>query len=180
MRGEVEMLQNQSEGGKTQQRDLYGDLEKRIAALETLGGVAGAAAGAGAGSASPAAPAAAGEQAAYDAGVRCAQGRQLPQGHRRLQGFRRLPIRRARWRSNAQYWLGEAYYVKRDYAECHRRLPTVRHDVARLAQGAGRAGEARLHAVGAEAAMATRKATLEERACSVSRARMPRASRPSA
>ena len=39
MRGEVELLQNQSEGGKKQTRNLYGDLEKRLAALETLGGV---------------------------------------------------------------------------------------------------------------------------------------------
>ena len=55
MRGEVEMLQNQSEGGKTQTRSLYGDLEKRLAALETLGGVGGAAgAAAGAGGAAPA------------------------------------------------------------------------------------------------------------------------------
>src|SRR6478736_1285585 len=73
MRGEVELLQNQSEGGKAQSRSLYGDLEKRIAALETLGGVAGAAGAAGdtaddapsaAGSAVP--ESAAGEQASYD------------------------------------------------------------------------------------------------------------------
>ena len=45
IRGEVELLQNETEGGKTQSRNLYGDLEKRLAALETLGGVGGAAAG---------------------------------------------------------------------------------------------------------------------------------------
>ena len=39
IRGEVELLQNSSEGGKNQSRALYGDLEKRLAALETLGGV---------------------------------------------------------------------------------------------------------------------------------------------
>src|SRR5688572_11496872 len=66
IRGEVEMLQNQSEGGKAQSRSLYGDLEKRLAALETLGGVG--AAGPGAGTAMPPAGAAlAGEQATYDA-----------------------------------------------------------------------------------------------------------------
>src|SRR3954468_20801204 len=41
IRGEVELLQNQNEGGKNQSRALYGDLEKRLAALETLGGVGG-------------------------------------------------------------------------------------------------------------------------------------------
>src|SRR3954449_11564018 len=44
IRGEVELLQNQNEGGKNQSRALYGDLEKRLAALETLGGVGGSAA----------------------------------------------------------------------------------------------------------------------------------------
>jgi TolA-binding protein len=39
IRGEVELLQNETQGGKTQSRNLYGDLEKRLAALETLGGV---------------------------------------------------------------------------------------------------------------------------------------------
>ena len=64
MRGEVELLQNQSEGGKNQTRNLYGDLEKRLAALETLGGV-GQPAGApgGAGRALPVPAAAGGEQA---------------------------------------------------------------------------------------------------------------------
>src|SRR6185295_6249362 len=42
IRGEVEVLQNQNDGGKSQSRALYGDLEKRLAALETLGGVGGA------------------------------------------------------------------------------------------------------------------------------------------
>src|SRR5678815_2330793 len=67
MRGEVELLQNQSEGGKSQSRALYGDLEKRIAALETLGGVGGAGAGS-MGIAPPlsAAPAGGGEQGSYD------------------------------------------------------------------------------------------------------------------
>src|SRR5690349_18853890 len=65
LRGEVELLQNQSEGGKAQSRSLYGDLEKRIAALETLGGVGAPGAGPAAGSALPSAGgvAAGGEQA---------------------------------------------------------------------------------------------------------------------
>ena len=45
LRGEVELLQNETQGGKNQSRTLYGDLEKRLAALETLGGVGGAPAG---------------------------------------------------------------------------------------------------------------------------------------
>ena len=72
LRGEVELLQNQSEGGKAQSRSLYSDLEKRLAALETLDGVGGPGAiappGPGAGSAlPPAGIASGGEQAQYDA-----------------------------------------------------------------------------------------------------------------
>ena len=83
IRGEVELLQNQSEGGKTQTRNLYGDLEKRLAALETLGGVGacrrrrrGAAAGAAWRGASASRP------ATTPALTRCKR-RQLRQGDRR-------------------------------------------------------------------------------------------------
>jgi tol-pal system protein YbgF len=118
MRGEVELLQNQSEGGKAQSRSLYGDLEKRIAALETLGGVAGAAGASGAGtaamsgSASP--PTAGGEQASYDAAFAALKGGDYQKA---ITGFRSFvaayPV--SSLASNAQYWLGEAYYVTRDY-----------------------------------------------------------------
>jgi tol-pal system protein YbgF len=115
MRGEVELLQNQSEGGKSQSRALYGDLEKRIAALETLGGVAGgAAAAASTGSALPAAPAAAGEQAAYDAAFGSLKSGDYPKAIGGFKGFV-ASYPQSPLASNAQYWLGEAYYVTRDY-----------------------------------------------------------------
>jgi tol-pal system protein YbgF len=115
LRGEVELLQNQSEGGKTQSRNLYGDLEKRLAALETLGGV-GAAAPAGASPPGSAAPPAmvGGEQASYDAAFTALKGADYPKA---IAGFKSFvssypdsPLA-----SNAQYWLGEAYYVTREY-----------------------------------------------------------------
>src|ERR1041385_4793008 len=69
IRGEVEVLQNQTDGGKSQSRALYGALEKRLARLEPLGGV-----GAGGAPATGAPPSGAGpmvgaggEQASYDA-----------------------------------------------------------------------------------------------------------------
>ena len=112
MRGEVEMLQNQSEGGKTQTRSLYGDLEKRLAALETLGGVGGAAAGAG--SVAPPPAASGGEQGSYDAAFAALKGGDY---QRAIGGFKSFvatypdsPLA-----SNAQYWLGEAHYVNREY-----------------------------------------------------------------
>jgi tol-pal system protein YbgF len=116
MRGEVEVLQNQSEGGKNQTRSLYGDLEKRIAALETLGGVGGAGAGV-LGAAPPplgAAPAGGSEQGSYDAAFTALKSSDYP---RAIAGFKNFvatypgsPLA-----SNAQYWLGEAYYVNREY-----------------------------------------------------------------
>lgn len=111
LRGEVELLQNQSEGGRNQTRSLYGDLEKRIAALETLGGV-----GSGGGLAPPAgAPGAgAGEQASYDAAFNALKGADYPRAIAGFKGFvdnfPQSPLA-----SNAQYWLGEAYYVTREY-----------------------------------------------------------------
>jgi tol-pal system protein YbgF len=115
MRGEVEVLQNQSEGGKNQTRSLYGDLEKRIAALETLGGVGGSAAGS-PGIVAPPAGAAApgGEQGSYDAAFSALKGSDYP---RAIAGFRNFvsTYPASPLASNAQYWLGEAYYVNRDY-----------------------------------------------------------------
>ena len=115
MRGEIELLQNETQGGKTQSRSLYGDLEKRLAALETLGGVGpGGAIATPAPGAGSAAPAGAGEQAAYDAAFNALKGADYPKA---ISGFRSFvatypdsPLA-----SNAQYWLGEAYYVNREY-----------------------------------------------------------------
>jgi tol-pal system protein YbgF len=123
MRGEVELLQNQSEGGKSQSRALYGDLEKRIAALETLGGVGGASGAAG--SAVPPAPGAAGgEQGAYDTAFNALKGGDYQNA---IAGFKTFvatypgsPLA-----SNAQYWLGEAYYVTRDYPNAITAFQTV-------------------------------------------------------
>ena len=119
IRGEVEVLQNQSDGGKTQSRALYGDLEKRLAALETLGGVGGGggANGIPAVGASPGAgPAvgAGGEQAMYDMAFNALKGSDYPKA---ISGFKSFmgAYPSSPLASNAQYWLGEAYYVTREY-----------------------------------------------------------------
>jgi tol-pal system protein YbgF len=118
MRGEVELLQNQSEGGKNQTRSLYGDLEKRLAALETLGGLGSPGA---AGGVTPVAPGAgamaaggAGEQASYDAAFNALKGSDFPKA---ISGFRNFVTTypSSPLASNAQYWLGEAYYVTKEY-----------------------------------------------------------------
>jgi len=118
IRGEVELLQNQSEGGKNQSRALYSDLEKRLAALETLGGVGGAAGGTQPTGASPsgAGPAVGGggEQSMYDMAFNALKGSDYPKA---INGFKSFvsAYPSSPLASNAQYWLGEAYYVTRDY-----------------------------------------------------------------
>jgi len=116
MRGEVELLQNDSQGGKSQNRALYGDLEKRLAALETLGGVGSAPPpSAGANSAGSAvSPPAGGEQASYDAAFGALKSGDYQKA---IAGFRNFVAAypSSPLASNAQYWLGEAYYVTREY-----------------------------------------------------------------
>lgn len=116
LRGEVELLQNSSEGGKAQSRSLYGDLEKRLAALETLGGVGGASGlpGAAPGSALPPAGGAAGEQAMYDAAFNALKGADYPKAIASFRAFL-TAYPTSPLASNAQYWLGEAHYVTREY-----------------------------------------------------------------
>jgi len=116
LRGEVELLQNQSEGGKAQSRSLYGDLEKRIAALETLGGVGAPGAGPAAGSALPSAGgvAAGSEQALYDSAFNALKGADYPKAIANFRAFL-TSYPTSPLASNAQYWLGEAFYVTREY-----------------------------------------------------------------
>ena len=68
------------------------------------------------------------------------------------------------------------YYVTRDIDERHHGLPEGDHRLAGFAQGAGCAGEDRLHAVGAGHAMATR-ASRWRTWCARIRAPRPRSSR---
>ncbi|MEO8018643.1 MAG: tol-pal system protein YbgF [Pseudomonadota bacterium] len=110
MRGEVELLQNQTEGGKNQSRNLYSDLEKRLAALETLGGVGGGAVQGGA----AVAPALGGSaQATYDAAMAA-----LRTGNydRAIVTFREVVTNypTGDLASNAQFWIGESYYTRGD------------------------------------------------------------------
>ena len=109
LRGEVELLQNETQGGKNQSRTLYGDLEKRLAALETLGGVGGAPAG----GAGVAPLGGASEQAIYDAGMAALRGGSYDKA---ITSFRELVTNypTGELASNAQFWIGESYYTKGD------------------------------------------------------------------
>lgn len=120
LRGDVELLQNSSEGGKNQARTLYGDLERRLAALETLGGVgagappAGMVPGAAGTGVQPGPPNAGGsEQATYDAAMAALRSGSYDKA---IASFGEVVANypKGDLASNAQFWIGESYYTKGD------------------------------------------------------------------
>jgi tol-pal system protein YbgF len=137
MRNEVDQLNNAVEASRKQQRDLYADLDTRMKVLETRGGVTpatspgpGAMAPDGAAVAPvPAATAAAAVPATGDAaagdgtdkGDYQAAFNQLKnsQYDRAIGSFRKFlaTYPQSPLAENAQYWLGEAYYVTKAYPD---------------------------------------------------------------
>ncbi len=133
LRGRIEELENSNEAIRKQQHDLYSDLDKRIAgsagsagpssgapsgvgsaaaAAGSAGaaGAAGAATGAAAGGGSPSSV----EQAVYNQAFSALKAGSysvaITSFRDFLSNYPGSPLA-----ENAQYWLGEAYYVTRDY-----------------------------------------------------------------
>ncbi|HWG75482.1 MAG TPA: tol-pal system protein YbgF [Steroidobacteraceae bacterium] len=133
LRGDIEELQNANDKLVKQQRDYYADLDRRVGALEAAahgGGVAAGApppsngaagpAGAAANPAGGGAGAAAGNggqasaQSAYDhAFDTLKSGNYAAAVMQFMQFLQDYPS--SDLDDNAQYWLGESYYVTRDY-----------------------------------------------------------------
>ncbi len=135
LHNDVDELSHNLELSRKQQRDLYADLDHRLKALEARSGPAGAAAPA---SAAPAAPAAAAPAAAAAAAAASGQpSLPVPDGtdtanyqaafnllkdsqydraigafQNFLTAFPDSPLA-----ENAQYWLGEAYYVNKSFTD---------------------------------------------------------------
>jgi tol-pal system protein YbgF len=112
LRGQVDELQNSAEAMRKQQRDLYGDLERRMAGAGAAPAAAvpaqpGSVPG-GAGSAGSA------EQAAYVQAFGALKSQNYAAS---IAGFKQYlaTYPTSDLADNAQYWLGEAYYVTRDY-----------------------------------------------------------------
>ena len=129
LRGQIEELQHSNESLSKQQRDLYADLDKRITAA---GGPAAAGPGAGAPGANATAPDAAaggaekGMTAAPGAAPSSTEQAVYSQAFDALKagsysiaitGFKDFlgTYPASTLADNAQYWLGEAYYVNHDY-----------------------------------------------------------------
>ncbi|MFI4865932.1 MAG: tol-pal system protein YbgF [Steroidobacterales bacterium] len=111
LRGELEEVQNSNDMLRKQQRDLYADLDRRLSALQagsksaagpgdTSGGGGGADSG--------------GEQAAYTRAFDALKTTDYAGAITRFRDFLR-GYPQSQLAGNAQYWLGEAYYVTHDY-----------------------------------------------------------------
>jgi len=102
LRGELEKLQHDLDASRRQQRDQYVDLDTRLRAAET--GLAAAQ------SATPVA----GPDAEYQAAFNLLKEGRYDEAAAAFSAFL-AGHRDHELASNAQYWLGEVYYVKRDY-----------------------------------------------------------------
>ena len=119
MHNDVDQLTNSLESSRKQQRDLYADLDRRMRAFELRG--AGSASGGGfSAGAAPNAPdgAASGtdDKASYQAAFSALKDGQY---ERAIAGFQKFlsTFGDSPLADNAQYWLGEAYYVNRSFPE---------------------------------------------------------------
>jgi tol-pal system protein YbgF len=113
MHNDVDVLSHSLESARKQQKDLYADLDARLKAVEARGGAAAAAgASAGAGDAQSADTDKGAYQAAFDL-------LKAGQYDRAIAGFQAFlsTYPNSALADNAQYWLGEAYYVNKQFPE---------------------------------------------------------------
>lgn len=121
MHNDVDQLNNSVENGRRQNRDLYTDLDQRIKALETRGGVSAAptaaAPPADGGTAGASAASGSGEdRLGYQAAFNLLKDGQYDRAIPAFQKFL-VTYPDSSLADNAQYWLGEAYYVNRMFPE---------------------------------------------------------------
>jgi tol-pal system protein YbgF len=130
LRGRIDELEHNNEQLTRQERDLYGDLDKRIAAMggPASAGASGTAAAAAAGGALAGAAAASGpsstEQAVYNQAFDALKAGSYSTA---ITGFRDFlkNYPDSSLAENAQYWLGESYYVNHDYDSASGAFRTV-------------------------------------------------------
>jgi tol-pal system protein YbgF len=138
MHNDVDQLSNALESGRKQTRDMYADLDQRMKKLELRGGAASAGAGgegaAGAGAAGPGAAAGAGagatpasagadasnsgsdDKSAYQAAFNLLKDGQYDRAIAAFQKFL-ATYPDSSLADNAQYWMGEAFYVNKSFPE---------------------------------------------------------------
>lgn len=132
LRGEVETLQFQSEQNGNSQRELYGDLDRRLQQLENRFSGAGSSSADGLGGGGSALAAATGgnARASYQAAFDMLRDGQYGESASAFQQFL-TSFPGDELADNAQYWLAETYYVQREFA---RALPEFEKVVASYPQ----------------------------------------------
>lgn len=115
MHNDVDQLNHSLESNRKQQHDLYADLDQRLKALEARGVVAGGSGAAG-GAAAGSANADGGDKASYQAAFDLLKNTQIDQAIAAFQNFLNT-YPNSQLADNAQYWLGEAYYVNRAFPD---------------------------------------------------------------
>jgi tol-pal system protein YbgF len=123
LRGKVEVQAHELEALKTRQRDLLGDIDRRVREIERRGTAPLAAEGAAKPGAAPvAAPAEvvttdlAKEQQEYDAAFALLKQGQYDRAGKRFRDFVRAHPK-SPLADNAQYWIGESAYVVRNFKQ---------------------------------------------------------------
>jgi tol-pal system protein YbgF len=126
LRGEIETLRYESENSAARDRDLYIDVDTRLQNLEQGQTRVVPPAGVGAQTApsQAAAPAAVGDQEAYNAAFGLIQARRYEEATRAFTDFL-VVYPSSALRDNAQYWLAETYYVRRQFAVALPEFQTV-------------------------------------------------------
>ena len=120
MHNDIDLLNNNLEASRKQQRDLYADLDRRMKALESRGfaGAGPGLSGTGDAGSSAAGDGSSGsdDKAAYQAAFGLLKDGQYD---RAIVGFQKFLISYpdSQWADNAQYWLGEANYVNKAFPE---------------------------------------------------------------
>jgi tol-pal system protein YbgF len=119
LRGEVRALHNDIDvvnhtldTARKQQHDLYADLDQRLKTLEARAGTVAAPSGAGSGDGA----AEGADKGSYQAAFELLKSGQYERAIAALQSFL-TAYPNSQLADNAQYWLGEAYYVNRSFPE---------------------------------------------------------------
>jgi tol-pal system protein YbgF len=152
LRGEIETLRYESEQSGSRQRELYVDVDRRLQSLESGGprafepppstpalsapaagaAAAGAAVGSAVGSTAATPRPTGSDQQNYQAAFDLISARKYPEAGAAFQTFlQQFPT--SPLADNAQYWLGETYYVRGQYAEA---LPAFRKVLEQYPQSA--------------------------------------------
>lgn len=119
MHNDIDELNNKFATGRKEQRDLYADLDRRLKILETRGSPPAAAGSGDAGSAGAGGePSGSGadDKAAYQAAFNLLKNNQIDAAITAFQKFL-TAYPDSQLADNAQYWLGEADYVNKAFAD---------------------------------------------------------------